>query len=114
MGWSFRKSFRVAPGIRLNLSKGGAGLSGGIKGFRVGVGPRGTQVSAGRGGIYYRKQLGGGFGGLGASRRRSSILLTILVIAVAAILWYFFSARPAGTNLPSPSPTHRPAHSRTR
>src|SRR4051794_39731464 len=103
MGWSFRKSIRVAPGIRLNLSKGGAGLSGGIKGFRVGFGPRGTQVSAGRDGIYYRKQLGGG-GGAGASGGRSSMLLTILVIAVAAILWYVFTARPARTNSPSPPP----------
>src|SRR5438034_710431 len=89
MGWSFRKSFKIAPGIRLNLSKRGAGLSGGVKGLRIGFGPRGTQVSAGRGGLYYRKQLSGAPGG-GASRGRfSSFAVMIFVLLVAAVIWYF-------------------------
>ena len=103
MGWSFRKSFKVAPGIRLNLSKGGVGISGGVKGFRVGVGPRGTNVSAGRDGLYYRKQLGGGFGG--SPRARSSMLLSIVVIIVAAALWYWFYGRTALSQQQAPQPT---------
>lgn len=35
MGFRFRKSFKIAPGIRLNLSKSGIGMSAGVKGFRV-------------------------------------------------------------------------------
>jgi membrane protease subunit (stomatin/prohibitin family) len=35
MGFRFRKSFKIAPGIRLNLSKSGIGASVGVKGFRV-------------------------------------------------------------------------------
>jgi len=43
----FRHSIRLAPGVRLNLSKGGAGLSVGPRGLHVGVGPRGAYSSAG-------------------------------------------------------------------
>lgn len=53
MGFYIRKSIRVGP-LRFNLSKSGIGVSAGIKGFRVGTGPRGHYVHAGRGGIYYR------------------------------------------------------------
>ena len=56
MGLSFRKSIRVGP-LRFNLSKSGIGVSTGIPGFRVGTGPRGSHVSAGRGGITFRKNL---------------------------------------------------------
>ena len=57
MGWYLRKSIRFGP-VRLNLSKSGLGLSAGVKGFRVGTGPRGNYVHAGRGGIYFRSSLG--------------------------------------------------------
>ncbi|HHV77217.1 MAG TPA: DUF4236 domain-containing protein [Syntrophothermus lipocalidus] len=45
MAWRFRKSIKIAKGVRLNLSKGGTGVSVGGKGFRVGVGPRGAYTS---------------------------------------------------------------------
>lgn len=57
MGFYLRKSVRVGP-FRLNLSKSGVGVSAGIPGFRVGTGPRGAYVHAGRGGLYYRSSLG--------------------------------------------------------
>jgi hypothetical protein len=49
-----RKSFGSGP-LRLNLSKSGLGLSGGITGARVGIGPKGAYVHGGRKGVYYRK-----------------------------------------------------------
>src|SRR5258708_5999174 len=58
MSWYLKKSFRFGP-IRFNLSKSGIGVSGGVKGLRVGTGPRGPYVHAGRGGIYYRKSFSG-------------------------------------------------------
>ena len=58
MSWYLKKAFRFGP-IRFNLSKSGIGVSGGVKGFRVGTGPRGPYVHAGRGGIYCRKSLRG-------------------------------------------------------
>lgn len=53
MGWFLRKSISVGP-LRFNLSGSGVGMSVGVKGFRVGSGPRGNYVHLGRGGIYYR------------------------------------------------------------
>ena len=54
MGFYVRKTVSVGP-FRFNLSKSGVGVSAGIKGFRLGTGPRGNYVHIGRGGLYYRK-----------------------------------------------------------
>ncbi len=56
MGFYLRKSLSVGP-FRFNLSKSGIGLSTGIKGFRIGTGPKGNYVHMGRGGIYFRQTL---------------------------------------------------------
>src|SRR5438045_1824443 len=56
MGFYLRKSLSVGP-FRFNLSKSGIGVSTGIKGFRVGTGPRGNYVHMGRGGIYFRQTI---------------------------------------------------------
>jgi hypothetical protein len=56
MGFYFRKSFGFGP-VRLNLSRSGLGASFGVKGAHIGVGPRGTYVQMGRGGLYYRQTL---------------------------------------------------------
>src|SRR4051812_2767004 len=58
MGWSFRRSLKMGP-LRLNLSGGGIGVSAGVRGARVGIGPRGTYVTLGRGGFLYRQKIGG-------------------------------------------------------
>ena len=52
MGLRYRKSFKLAPGLRLNMSKSGFGLS---------VGPRGFSMSLGPSGIYRNVNLPGGF-----------------------------------------------------
>ena len=56
MPFSLRKSVSVGP-FRFNLSKSGLGVSAGVRGFRIGSGPRGNYVHLGRGGLYYRKTL---------------------------------------------------------
>ena len=58
MPFYLRKSVSAGP-FRFNFSKSGVGLSVGIRGLRVGTGPRGHYVHAGRGGLYYRKTLKG-------------------------------------------------------
>lgn len=45
MGIRFRKSFKVAPGVRINLGKKGVGMSVGGKGFRYSVSPTGRRTS---------------------------------------------------------------------
>ncbi|WP_084455940.1 DUF4236 domain-containing protein [Novosphingobium rosa] len=52
----FRKSVSAGP-FRFNFSSGGVGASVGMKGLRLGTGPRGHYVHAGRGGFYYRATI---------------------------------------------------------
>lgn len=56
MGFYFRKSKSFGL-FRLNFSKSGVGVSTGVKGARLSVGPTGTYINLGRNGIYYRKKL---------------------------------------------------------
>lgn len=79
----------------MNLSKHGVGFSAGVRGLRVGSGPRGGYVHAGRNGLYYRA-------GTGKRRRRASangnggsdghpilLFLFFLVLLVAAVIHYW-------------------------
>ena len=45
MGLSYRKSKNLGAGLRLNSSRSGVGMSWGVKGFRVGIGPKGTRTT---------------------------------------------------------------------
>jgi len=57
MPFYFRKTVSAGP-FRLSLSKSGIGLSAGVRGLRIGTGPRRHYVHAGLGGIYYRSSIG--------------------------------------------------------
>jgi tetratricopeptide (TPR) repeat protein len=63
MGFRMRKAIKVAPGVRLNVSKSGVGTSVGGRGGRYSVHSSGrSTVSAGSGvvpGVYYQKSAGG-------------------------------------------------------
>ena len=50
MAWNFRKRIKIAPGIHLNLSKGGISTS---------IGPRGAKVTIGKNGTYLNKGVPG-------------------------------------------------------
>lgn len=56
MGLYIRKYVTVGH-LRFNLSKSAVGLSSGLRGFRLGSGPRGNYVHMGRHGVYFRKSL---------------------------------------------------------
>lgn len=59
MGFNFRKSFKVAPGIKLNVSKSGLSTTVGKKGFTVSHGKKGTRLNASipGAGIFYQTSL---------------------------------------------------------
>ncbi|HVA65097.1 MAG TPA: DUF4236 domain-containing protein [Terriglobales bacterium] len=62
MGWTLRKSFKLLPGIRLNVSRSGPRVSFGIPGARASLDPRGRgRLYAGTGPLRYQKavRLGG-------------------------------------------------------
>jgi hypothetical protein len=67
MGFRLFRRIRIAPGLSVNLSKGGLSLSGGVRGARVTVGRRGVRgtVGAPGTGISYTETSGGG--GTGSS-----------------------------------------------
>jgi tetratricopeptide (TPR) repeat protein len=71
MAFRMRKSIKVAPGVRLNVSKSGVGASVGGKGARYSAhssGRRSTTLGSGVvPGVYYQKSSGGG-----SSRTRGS------------------------------------------
>ena len=60
MGFRFRKSIKLMPGVKLNISKSGLGVSAGVRGARVSVGPRGTHTSVGipGTGLSYTQKIG--------------------------------------------------------
>lgn len=72
MNWRIRRSTKIGP-LRFTVSKGGIGVSTGVKGFRVGVGPRGAYTSVGipGTGLYGIHYWGKGRRSPGASARAS-------------------------------------------
>ena len=57
MGWRLFRRVRIAPGVRVNLSRSGPSLSIGPRGFTKTFGPRGTRTTVGipGTGVYYTK-----------------------------------------------------------
>jgi hypothetical protein len=64
MGWRFRQSFKIIPGVRLNLSKSGLSCSVGGAPFTLNVGQRGIfgTASLPGTGISFRQHFGAGTG----------------------------------------------------
>ena len=79
MGFYLKKGFNIGP-LRINLSKSGVGFSLGGKGLRLGSGPQGTYVHAGRKGGYYRKNL---------SNLSGKGWLLVLIALLALGLWAY-------------------------
>jgi Protein of unknown function (DUF4236) len=58
VGLFFRKSLRLAPGVRLTLSKRSASVSAGPRGAKVGASTSGRRrLSFSRGGVFWRKRV---------------------------------------------------------
>ena len=77
MGWSLRKSFRILPGVKLNLSKRGPRLSVGFPGARASIDLKGrTRFYAGKGPLRYQKS--GTIGETGPSPQRSGGFLAFI------------------------------------
>ncbi|WP_288074680.1 DUF4236 domain-containing protein [Pseudomonas sp.] len=62
MGIRFRKSIKVAPGIKLNISKSGVSTTIGKRGASVNIGKKGVHANAGipGTGLSYRTKIAGG------------------------------------------------------
>ncbi len=82
----FRSSFKVAPGVRLNLSKTGVSTSVGRRGAWFTIGPRGTRTTVGMPGtgLSYTEQTG--------SRRGAGVGAVVLLIVLALVALALFAA----------------------
>lgn len=80
MSLRFRKSFKLAPGVRMNLSGGGASWSIGPRGATIGIGKRGAYLNAGipGTGISVRHRIGNG-----AERSRAFESEEVLPVSVS-------------------------------
>jgi hypothetical protein len=78
MGWFFRKSWRLLPGLRISLSKSGPRLSFGVPGARASVNMQGkVRIYGGKGPIRYQKTVTMGSGN--SHNARGSNLMNILI-----------------------------------
>lgn len=82
MGLRFRRSIRLAPGVRLNFSGSGLSCSLGPRGASVTFGKRGTYLNTGipGTGIYSRERIGGPrASGSGSSSGKVTVAITVSV-----------------------------------
>ena len=104
VGSYLRKSLRLGP-LRFNLSKGGVGVSAGVKGARVGVDASGREyVAGGRGGVYFRdrgRRVGGAF--LVAVIAAAIVVLLLVVAGCGSV-----SRAPNRRRIVAPTPTPAP------
>lgn len=77
----FRRSFRIAPGLRVNLSKSGISESVGRRGGWFTIGPRGSHATVGLPGtgLSYIEQAA-------PRRRRRGVGLVVLLIVAAIVI----------------------------
>ena len=90
MGFRFRRSIRLFPGVRLNVSKSGASVSVGGKGLTVNVGKTGVTrtVSLPGTGLSHRERIdsGGGRSSPPEGQRRPSGVLQGWAKALSIII----------------------------
>lgn len=95
MGFRFRKSVKIAPGVRMNFGKKGVGMSFGGKGARYSIsstGRRTTTVGIPGTGLSYSTSSGG--------RRRKSSGGGVKVLYWLFIGWWWWPVRLLCYDLP--------------
>ncbi len=104
MGFRFRRSLRIAPGLRINLSRSGVSTSIGRRGAWFTFGPRGTRETIGvpGSGVYYTAQQQphpeqaphlqqpASVSPRGGSLMLGLIILALLLLVAASFLWVTF------------------------
>ena len=118
MGFRLFRRIRIAPGLSVNLSKGGLSLSAGVRGARVTVGRRGVRRTVGLPGtgVSYTETSGGSGAETGAPTQGGGIGCGTIVLALIVLglivnqcspssgSWRQ-SADPTAESTPSGSPT---------
>lgn len=96
MAWNYRKRIKIAPGIHLNLSKGGVSTSIGPKGAKISIGKNGTYLNTSipGTGLYSRQKISGNRSStprsslMDAGTGNTSISNNSVLIVFAVILFF--------------------------
>lgn len=108
MGFGFRKSIKILPGVRVNVSRSGFSTTIGGRGVSVNVGKRGTYLNAGvpGTGLSYRARTDGS-GSTGSSRSAGNGCLGCLGgFLVLVILGTCMGSDPSSPPTLSPRPIY--------
>lgn len=89
MAFRIRKSFKIAPGIRLNVSKSGLSTSIGGKGATVNLSKRGTKVTSSLPGTGLSSSKLFGGAKIGVTKTAPTPMWAHIVtwLIIAAVLW---------------------------
>ena len=87
MGFRFRRSIKILPGVRLNLSKSGISTSVGKPGATLNFSSRGTKATVGLPGtgLSYSEKLSGAPAAPGQQQARSGSWLAWIVFAAVLL-----------------------------
>lgn len=93
MALRIRKSIKIAPGVRINISKSGVSTSLGVKGATANLSKRGTRITTGipGTGISSSKLYGAGKKVSAPTPPTPLWAHVVTWLVIAAVLWWFFS-----------------------
>jgi len=114
MGFRLFRRIRIAPGLSVNLSKGGLSLSGGVRGARVTVGRRGVRgtVGAPGTGVSYTETSGGGGADSSTPAQGGGIGCGTILVALIVLGFVVNQCSPSnGSWRQSADPTQEPTPS---
>ena len=106
MGFRFRRSVRIMPGVRLNFSKSGVSTSLGGRGATVNVGPRGTRTTVGLPGtgVSYSQLHPGGAGGSPPGARNGNPIVGCLGVGFVGFVLLLLVGMCSHGNAPAAAP----------
>lgn len=97
MSFRFRRSIKLFPGVKINLSKSGPSLSVGPRGASINVSKRGTRATVGipGTGLSYSQRLTQAQDSASAPAKEDgtgrAILKAVLLLTILGLVFYFFS-----------------------
>lgn len=93
MGFRFRKSIKIIPGVRVNISKSGVSTSIGTRGATVNIGKRGTRATVGipGAGISYSGKLSDSNASEPRESSKPDLTAVLIILAVVLLLGLWFA-----------------------
>ncbi|HEX8431473.1 MAG TPA: DUF4236 domain-containing protein [Longimicrobium sp.] len=109
MGFRFRKSIKILPGVRVNVSRSGVSTTIGGRGASVSIGKRGSYLNTGipGTGLSYRERIGGGSGAAASGGGAANGSGAGCLASIGALFTLIVMATCVGSG-PSTTPSYSP------